>query len=140
MRRLAAARLCAAAACCAVAPLVGCSAASSPRNVAGVRAMYRDIGIDASSSNFGDICDTYMDEQLRRELEHVDKNCFSSRFEKWAEKVRLSKVTSATRIVVSGRQALVYDGATPERAAYLDGQWRLSEVPALSPAHGLLDR
>jgi hypothetical protein len=129
---LAAGRVCAAATCCAIAWLVGCSAASSPQDVAGVRAMYRDIGIDASSSNFGDICETYMDEQLRKELEPVSKNCFSSRFEKWAERVRLSKITSATRIMVSGRQALVYDGATPERAQYLGGQWRLSEVPALA--------
>jgi hypothetical protein len=91
--------------------------------------MYRSIGIDASASNFGDICDSYMDKQLRSELEPVSRNCFTSRFERWAEKVRLSKIRSGTRIVVLGHEALVYDGAEPERALYAAGQWRLREVP-----------
>jgi hypothetical protein len=95
--------------------------------------MYRSIGIDASSSDFGDICESYMDEQLRNELEPVSKNCFTSRFEHWAEKVRLSKIRPGTRIVVSGHEALVYDGAKPEKALYVVGQWRLGEVPELIP-------
>ncbi|MGO8905484.1 MAG: hypothetical protein ACLQMH_07655 [Solirubrobacteraceae bacterium] len=111
--------------------LIGCRGASSPQNVAGVRAMYRSIGIDASSSNFGDICESYMDEQLRSELEPLSKNCFTRTFEHWAEKVRLSKIGSGTRIVVSGRQALVYGGARPEKALYVSGQWRLAEVPEI---------
>ena len=102
--------------------------------------MYRYIGIDASSSNFADICATYMDQQLRDELEPLSKSCFSSRFEHWAEKIRLSRISPATRIVVSGGDAVVYDGASPERAAYVDGQWRLSEVPSLAPALSRLGR
>jgi hypothetical protein len=95
--------------------------------------MYRSIGIDASSGNFGDICQSYMDEQLRSELEPLSKNCFSSRFEHWAEGIRLSKIRPGTRIVVYGGQALIYDGAEPERALYIAGQWRLDEAPAIIP-------
>ncbi len=129
-------RLRTAVVCCSIALLSGCRGASSPQNVAGVRAMYRSIGIDASSSDFGDICKSYMDEQLRDELEPLSRNCFTSRFEHWAEKIRLSKVTPGTRIVVSGQKALVYDGARPERAVYVNGQWRLGEVPDLIEAGG----
>ena len=93
--------------------------------------MYRSIGIDASSGNFRDICDSYMDEQLRNELQPFSKKCSTRRFERWAESVRLSKVGSGARIVVSGREALVYDGAKPEKALYIAGQWRLAEVPEI---------
>jgi hypothetical protein len=93
--------------------------------------MYRSIGIDASSGNFRDICESYMDGQLRNELQPLSKNCFTRRFERWAEGVRLSKVGSGARIVVSGREALVYDRAKPERALYIAGEWRLGEVPEI---------
>jgi hypothetical protein len=139
-RAAVASRLCTLLACCSMVLLAGCRGASSPENVAGVRAMYRSIGIDASSSDFGDICDSYMDEQLRSELKPLSRSCFTSRFEHWAEKIRLSKVTSGTRIVVSGREALVYDGARPEKAVYVNGQWRLGEVPDLTAAGGLPGR
>jgi len=95
--------------------------------------MYRSIGIDASSGNFRDICESYMDEQLRSELQPLSRNCFTRGFEHWAEKVRLSKVSTGTRIVVSGREALVYDGAKPEKALYIAGEWRLGEVPEIIP-------
>jgi hypothetical protein len=52
--------------------------------------------------------------------------------ERWAEKVRLSKVKARTRIVLSGDQALVYDGGEPETALYAHGQWVLAEVPELT--------
>jgi hypothetical protein len=93
--------------------------------------MYRSIGIDASSSNFGDICTSYMDDRLRDELAPVSKGCFTRTFEHWAEKVRLSKINTGTRVVVTGRRALVYDGAEPEKALYIEGQWRLAEVPEI---------
>lgn len=96
--------------------------------------MYRSIGIDASSGEFGDICQSYMDERLRSELKPLRRNCFSSRFEHWAEGIRLSKIRSGTQIVVSEGQALIYDGAEPERALYIEGQWRLDEAPAIIPA------
>lgn len=95
--------------------------------------MYRSIGIDASSGNFGDICKSYMDQQLRNDLQPLSTNCFTRRFEHWAEAVRLSKIRSGTRIAVSGHEALVYDGAEPEKTLYVDGQWRLSEIPELIP-------
>ena len=94
--------------------------------------MYRSIGIDASASNFHDICQAYVDAQLREKLEPRSRNCTAPRFEHWAEKIRLSKVRAGTRIVLSGEQALVYDGAKPETVIYIHGQWRLSEVPELN--------
>ncbi len=94
--------------------------------------MYRSIGVDASSGYFTDICQTYMDSELRRELQPVSRACFTTRFEHWAEKVRLSKVTPATSIVVTGHEAVVYDGARPERVVYVGGHWRLAEVPEIS--------
>jgi hypothetical protein len=44
----------------------------------------------------------------------------------------VSKVKAGTRIVLSGREALIYDGAEPERAVYVNGQWLLGEVPELT--------
>ncbi len=94
--------------------------------------MYRSIGIDASAGNWPDICMSYMDERLRDRVEAASRGCYSSRVERWAEKVRLSKITSATRIVMSRSQAVVYDGARPEVAVYTAGEWRLNEVPELT--------
>lgn len=100
--------------------------------------MYRSIGIDASSGNFADICDAYMDGPLRATVERANSDCTTantmSTLERWAEKVRLSKVTPQTRIAVSGSEALVYDGPTPERVVYRTGQWRLVAVPELVAA------
>jgi hypothetical protein len=99
--------------------------------------MYRSIGLDASAGAFGDVCRSYMDEPLRGQVQAANDDCSTSsstsRLERWAEKIRLSKVKSGTRILVSGQQALVYDGAKPEKALYTAGQWRLAEVPELSP-------
>jgi hypothetical protein len=124
--------------CVSIVFLAGCSGASSPQNVSGVRAMYRSIGLDAGAGDFIDICHSYMDEALSNEVKRSNNNCTtansSSRLERWAEKIRLSKVGAATRIVVRGHEALVYDSAKPEEAAYVNGQWRLSEVPELTLA------
>jgi hypothetical protein len=123
--------------CCSVVLIAGCGGASAPRNASGVRAMYRSIGLDASAGAFGDVCRSYMDEPLRGQVQDANDDCSTSsstsRLERWAEKIRLSKVKSGTRILVSGQQALVYDGAKPEKALYTAGQWRLAEVPELSP-------
>jgi hypothetical protein len=126
--------------CSSAALLSGCSGASSPRNVAGVRAMYRSVGLDAGAGDFPDICRSYMGEPLRGEVKRTNNNCSTSsslsNLERWAEKVRLSKVGPRTRIVMAGDDALVYDGVKPEKALYLAGQWRLIEVPELTaPRH-----
>lgn len=116
--------------------IAGCGAASEPHSATGVRAMYRSIGLDASSGEFVDVCHSYMDQQLRAEFEPVQKNCLTTSFERWAEKIRVPGLGSSTRIVVSGHEALVYRTAKPEKpekpekAIYLAGQWRLAEVPA----------
>jgi hypothetical protein len=123
-----------AAVICLAALLISGCRASAPQNVAGVRALYRAIGLDASSGNFGDICRSYMDARLRAEFEPSSKSCSTSKFERWAEKVRLSKVRPGTRITVSGGEALIYDGVRPERAVYVTGQWQLAEVPELTAA------
>jgi hypothetical protein len=133
-------RIGAVALCSSAALMAGCSGASSPQSVAGVRAMYRSVGLDAGAGDFIDICRSYMDEPLRGEVKRSNNDCSTSNalssLERWAEKVRLSKVRAGTRIVISGREALVYDGAKPERALYLAGQWRLLEVPELTaPRH-----
>jgi hypothetical protein len=99
--------------------------------------MYRSIGLDASAGAFSDVCRSYMDEPLRDQVQRLNDDCMTSsnsisKLEHWAEKVRLSKVKSGTRIVVSGKQALVYDGVWPEKALYSAGQWRLAEVPELT--------
>jgi hypothetical protein len=126
----------AAALCCSVALLGGCGGASAPRDAAGVRAMYRSIGLDASSGAFLDICRSYMDELLRvaveRDNDHCTTSSSTSRLERWAEKIRLSKIKPGTRIVVSGDEALIDDAAQPERAVYSSGQWRLAQAPELS--------
>ena len=73
---------------------------------------------------------------LREQVKRADDNCVvgnsTSNLERWAEKVRLAKVSARTRIAVSGREALVYDGAKPERALYVSGQWLLAEAPELT--------
>ncbi len=127
--------------CASVALIAGCGGANAPENVSGVRAMYRSIGLDAGAGDFIDVCRSLMDEPLRAEARRSDDNCSTSNstsnLERWAEKIRLSKVGARTRIVVSGREALVYDGAEPERAMYVNGQWLLAQAPELtSPRRG----
>ncbi len=95
--------------------------------------MYRSIGVDASAGAFGQICLTYTDAHLRAELSPTSKKCYTRNFERWAEKIRLSKITPRTRIVLSGREALIYDGALPERVTYIGGEWRLADVPEIAP-------
>jgi hypothetical protein len=121
------------AAACATALVTGCAGASAPENVVGVRALYRSIGIDASSGDFTDICRTYMTGGLREELVTLHKPCSpGSAVERWAEKVRVAKVGTA-RIALSGTRALVRDGSGREVALYENGQWRLDEVPEIAP-------
>ncbi len=97
--------------------------------------MYRSIGIDDSAGDFTDICDSYMDEPLRATVERANHDCATSSamstLERWAEKVRLSKIKPQTKIIVSKGEALVYDGSTPEHVLYRAGQWRLTVVPEL---------
>jgi hypothetical protein len=128
--------LLAAVLCSSIVLIAGCGTASSPRDAAGVRAMYRSIGLDASAGAFTDVCRSYMDSPLRAQVERANDDCTTSsstsKLERWAEKIRLSKIKSGTRIVVSGDEALVYDAAKPERALYGAGQWRLAEAPELS--------
>lgn len=121
---------------CVALLLGGCGGASAPQTAAGVRSMYRSIGLDASSGEFVDICESYMDPQLRRRFEPALKDCLSASFERWAEKIRSPGLSPGTRIVLSGRQARVYRAREPERAIYLGGQWLLAEVPTavLPPA------
>lgn len=92
--------------------------------------MYRSIGLDASSGEFNLICQSYMDQSLRAEFEPSQKDCLTTSFERWAEKIRVPGLASNTRIVISGREAFVYRSAKPEKAVYTDGQWLLAEVPA----------
>jgi hypothetical protein len=98
--------------------------------------MYRSIGLDAGAGDFTDICHSYMDGPLSSEVSRSNNDCVtantSSRLERWAEKIRLSKVRAGTPIVLSGNHALVYDGAKPETVLYIHGQWRLSEVQELT--------
>ncbi len=103
--------------------------------------MYRAIGLDAGAGDFTDICRSYMDQALGARTAHSNHDCTTSSstssLERWAEKVRLAKVTTATRIALSRSEALVYDGTEPERVLYSGGQWRLAEVPELESAgHG----
>jgi hypothetical protein len=140
------------AVCVSALALAGCGTASEPQSTAGVRDMYRSIGLDASSGEFNDICRSYMAQQLRAEFEPTMKNCLTTSFERWAEKIRVPGLGASTRIVVSGHEALVYRTATakppkpqepqkpeepekPEKAIYLAGQWRLAEVPAAIVPH-----
>ena len=98
--------------------------------------MYRSVGLDAGAGDFTDVCRSYMDEPLREEVRRSNDNCSTSSstssLERWAEKIRLSKVKAGTSIVVSGHVALIHDGAEPERALYVNGQWLLAEVPELT--------
>jgi hypothetical protein len=123
--------------CAAIALLAGCGGANAPEDVAGVRAMYRSIGLDAGAGDFIDVCRSLLDEPLRARVKRSNHNCSTasstSVLERWAEKVRLAKVSARTRIVLAGDEALVYDGAEPERARYVGGQWLLAEAPELIP-------
>ncbi len=126
--------------CISAALLAGCSGANAPDSAAGVRAMYRSIGLDAGAGDFSDVCRSLIDEPLRAQTRRANNDCVpassTSSLERWAEKIRLSKVGAGTRIVVSDDQALVYDGAEPERAVYVGGQWLLAQAPELSsPPH-----
>jgi hypothetical protein len=126
----------AAALCVSLLLIAGCGGTSAPESAAGVRAMYRSIGLDASSGEFNDICRSYMDQELRDRFTPTETNCLTTSFERWAEKIRVPGVSARTRIVVSGNEALVYRAAKPERAIYIGGQWQLAEVPqVILPRH-----
>jgi hypothetical protein len=128
----------AAALCSALVLLAGCAGASAPKSSAGVRSMYRAIGLDASSGEFADICRSYMDSRLRSELTPFERDCLTTSFERWAEKIRVPGIGAGTRILVAGDQALVYRATTPEKAIYTGGQWQLAEVPqAILPRRGV---
>ncbi len=73
-----------------------------------------------------------MTEELRAKLRSAGVSCTSTALERWTEKVRLSKITPTTRVTISGPEAFVYDGAKPEKALYVNGQWRVAEVPELT--------
>ncbi len=130
----------AAALCSALALLAGCGGASAPKSTAGVRAMYRAIGLDASSGEFSDICRSYMDGRLRQELTPFERDCLTTSFERWAEKIRVPGIGASTRIVLAGDQALVYRSTTPEKAIYRGGQWQLAEVPQVILPRGSATR
>jgi hypothetical protein len=122
--------------CASTVLIAGCSGANAPEDVAGVRAMYRSIGLDAGAGDFTDVCRSLMVQALREQVRRDDDDCLvgnsTSNLERWAEKVRLAKVSARTRIAVSGREALVYDGVKPEKALYVSGQWLLAEAPELT--------
>ena len=109
--------------------IVGCSTASAPKDVEGVRAMYRSIGAGGAPN---EVCAVFFVRELQDELKSARVSCSSTKFEKWSEKVRLSKITPTTRIEVSGSEAVIHDGSRPERAVYVDGEWHLSEIPELT--------
>jgi len=118
--------------CASAVLMAGCGGANAPENAAGVRALYRAVGLDASGGSFNDICATYMDEQLRNKLKASGGGCTGASLERWAEGIRRSNVGQGTRIVVFGGEAAVYHGVKPERALYVKGQWQLAEVPQLT--------
>lgn len=132
MRRTLPWRLCAPVLLCTASLACGCSAANVPLSEGGVRAFYRSIGLEASAGNFGGICRTYTDRRLRAELSPASRKCYSRTFERWAEKVRLSKIKPGTRIVLTGREATIYDGSPPEKVVYTGGEWRLAAVPEIA--------
>jgi hypothetical protein len=54
------------------------------------------LSIYVSAGNFNDICQADMDSQLRSRVKRTDNDCSTSNstssLERWAEKIRLSKV------------------------------------------------
>jgi hypothetical protein len=114
-----------------LAALVGCgSTTSEPPSVAGVMAMYRAIDANASKGNFADICQHYFDARFQAEVKAFRRDCPTILSERWAERVRASRVGVATKVSISGREALIYDGGTkPEKALYVGSRWVLTEAP-----------
>jgi hypothetical protein len=121
--------LLAAVLCSSIVLIAACGTSSSPRDAAGVRAMYRSIGLDASAGAFTDVCRSYMDAPLRARVERANDDCTTSsstsKLERWAEKIRLSKIKSGTRIVVSGdeRSSTTPPSRKGRSMAQASGDW-----------------
>jgi hypothetical protein len=84
---------------------------------------------DGRAGHFATICDQDYS-GLLKELDYLFKaDCPRYLKEEWAEGVQYAHVGSSTRIVVSGRNATVFDGGSPDRAYLTQSGWKLVETP-----------
>lgn len=108
----------------------GCGSNVRPRHPeAEVRAMFTNVAAYGREHDFGQICQHEMDAQLRQLISVAAGSCVNTLAAEWAEGVQLSKISSQTRVLISGNKATVFDGTAPDRAVYTHGRWKLAEVP-----------
>jgi hypothetical protein len=109
---------------------IGCGGQSASSHAQSeVRALFMAATADGRARNFKAICDQDYS-GLLKELEYLFKgDCPRDLKEEWAEGVQLAHVGSGTRIVVSGKNATVFDGGSPDRAYLTQRGWKLVETP-----------
>jgi len=109
----------------ALAACGGASGAAEPE----VRALFAVVAHAGREHRFAAICHDYLSGVLRQLDRLVGGSCAKDLAREWREGVQLSTITAKTRIAVGGAEAVVYDGAAPDRARRVAGRWRVSEWP-----------
>jgi hypothetical protein len=109
---------------------IGCGSQSATSHAQSeVRALFMAAAADGRGGNFEAICDQDYS-GLLKQLDYLFKaDCPRDLKAEWAEGVQLAHVGSGTRIVVSGKNATVFDGGSPDRAYRTQSGWKLVEAP-----------
>jgi hypothetical protein len=114
---------------CALANIACGGQSEDSRAQSEVRALFTAAAADAGAGRFATICkEDYSG--LLKQLDYLFKiDCAKGLKAEWAEGVQYAHVGPSTRIVVSGKNATVFDGGTPDRAYLTPSGWRLVEFP-----------
>lgn len=106
-----------------------CGGQGTSRAQSEVRALYNAVAADGRAHRFVSICDQDYS-GLLKQLDYLFKiDCAKDLAAAWAEGVQLTHIGPHTRIVISGRTATVFDGASPDRVYFTQGRWMLAEIP-----------
>jgi hypothetical protein len=110
--------------------LSGCGTSNQmSRREAEVRALYKAVAAAGRAHRFAVICNRYQS-GLLKQLDYLFKvDCPKHFVSVWVEGVHLAHIGPSTRITISGGIATVFDGASPDRAVFEQGHWKLLESP-----------
>ncbi len=119
--------------------LLSCGGQSpSSRAQSEVRSLYASAAADARAGQFEKICQEDYSGLLKR-LDYLFKvDCPQMLKNEWGEGMQLAHIGPATRIAISGRSAVVFDGGSPDRAYRTREGWKLVEIPR-NRRHALQD-
>jgi hypothetical protein len=110
--------------------VVGCGGQPADKRAeADARSLVSTVVSAARDRDFAKICRRDVADVVRQLLYLVGGRCSQDMADTWAEGVQLTNVGRNTRVLITGNAATILDGPTPDRAARVEGAWRLSEMP-----------